>query len=355
MPSNYTPRSRLNLQATGENINLWGQILNGGGLELIDAAMDGVTTISASGPTTLTTANGAADQARSRVLNVTAASAAQITIPSVEKFYIVRAALADVTITNGSNSLVVKAGDTAAIITDGVAIWLVRSTDLGAARLKNVGAPQLAGDAATKGYVDGLAFSSALPDQVGNEGRWITTDGVGAVWSDLPAPTPEQVTDALGFTPEDAASKGQADGYAGLDSGGEVPMAQLNTASVGEFQAGSAEKLVRVDDAAEGLAFATITRAAAASGMAFDGFINAAITLDANLTLGAPSGGYPEKTGRLRFVQDATGGWTFAAHANYILPAGFALQASANGVTEVPYTREADGKVRFFLPSKWVA
>lgn len=105
MPSNYTPRSRLNLQATGENINLWGQILNAGGLELIDAAMDGVTTISAPGSTILTTANGAADQARSRVLNITAPTAAQITIPSVEKFYIVRAALADVTITNGSSSL----------------------------------------------------------------------------------------------------------------------------------------------------------------------------------------------------------------------------------------------------------
>lgn len=104
MPSAYTPRNRLTKQATGESINLWGIILNAV-LDLIDAAMDGVTTISAPGSTILTTANGAADQARSRVLNITAPTAAQITIPSVEKFYIVRAALADVTITNGSSSL----------------------------------------------------------------------------------------------------------------------------------------------------------------------------------------------------------------------------------------------------------
>jgi hypothetical protein len=33
--------------------------------------------------------------------------------------------------------------------------------------------------------------------------------------------------DALGFTPENVANKGQANGYAGLDSGGKVPAAQL--------------------------------------------------------------------------------------------------------------------------------
>ena len=35
------------------------------------------------------------------------------------------------------------------------------------------------------------------------------------------------VTTALGFTPENAANKGQANGYASLDSGGKVPSAQL--------------------------------------------------------------------------------------------------------------------------------
>ena len=35
------------------------------------------------------------------------------------------------------------------------------------------------------------------------------------------------VTNALGFTPEDASKKGQANGYASLDSGGKVPSSQL--------------------------------------------------------------------------------------------------------------------------------
>jgi hypothetical protein len=39
--------------------------------------------------------------------------------------------------------------------------------------------------------------------------------------------TSGNVTTALGFTPENAANKGQANGYASLDSGGKVPSSQL--------------------------------------------------------------------------------------------------------------------------------
>lgn len=40
--------------------------------------------------------------------------------------------------------------------------------------------------------------------------------------------------DALGFTPEDSAKKGVANGYAGLDGTGKVPLTQLPTISAGE-------------------------------------------------------------------------------------------------------------------------
>lgn len=189
MPSSYTPRNRLTLQATGEAINLWGQILNSGAFDLIDKAMDGVTTISASGPTTLTTANGADDQARSRVLNVTATGPAQITIPSVEKFYIVRAAVADVMITNGAASLIIKAGDCMGVITDGVAIWPVRSTDFAGQRLKRIGAPLAHDDAATRKYVDDTAFATqagSFPGMEGSAGLFLrVADGEeNAEWAD---------------------------------------------------------------------------------------------------------------------------------------------------------------------------
>lgn len=185
MPSSYTTRNRLTKQATGENTNTWGIILNAGAFDLIDFLSDGVTTISAGGATTLTTVNGAADQARARILNVTAATAAVITIPSVEKFYIVRAATAAATITNGSSSVTVAAGDIRLVVTDGATLWMGQQTDFANARLKNVGTPTANTDAATKLYADTLAldtFSGTVPGQASNGGKVWTTNGTAMVF-----------------------------------------------------------------------------------------------------------------------------------------------------------------------------
>lgn len=40
-------------------------------------------------------------------------------------------------------------------------------------------------DAATKGYADGLAFSTSLPAQLNNAGKFVTTDGTTASWQPL--------------------------------------------------------------------------------------------------------------------------------------------------------------------------
>lgn len=191
MPSTYTARNRLTKQGQGEGVNIWGLVLNAV-LDLIDFALDGVTTISASGATALTTANGSADQARSRILNVTAAAAAIITIPSVEKFYLVRSVAAS-TITNGANSVSLSAGEVGFVVTDGASIWKQALTDMAGQRLKNLGAPTAATDAATRKYVDDTAFTAAggnLPGQAGNEGKFLQTDGTIAGWG---LPTVEQI------------------------------------------------------------------------------------------------------------------------------------------------------------------
>lgn len=201
MPSSYTPRNRWTLQATGEGLNVWGQILNEGVFGLIDYAMDGVVTITASGPSSLTTANGAADQARGRVLNVTASAPATITIPSVEKWYIVRAANAAVSVTNGSSQITLAAGSVGLIVTDGASIWQVRTTDLGGNRLQNVGAPTANSDAATKNYVDQTAFQMAagqLPGQSGNAGKALVTNGTTASWEGPFAPINDVFVDVPG-------------------------------------------------------------------------------------------------------------------------------------------------------------
>lgn len=186
MPSSYTASARFTLQATGENTNTWGVILNSGAFQLIDFAINGIVTISASGATTLTTANGATDQARGAILNYTGATSGTLTIPSVSKVYQVRAATAQLTITNGSNSLTLVAGDSATVATDGTTIWKIQSADFAGRQITNIAAPTSNLHAATKKYVDDTAFSSmsgTFPGQVGNAGKFLTTDGTTPSWA----------------------------------------------------------------------------------------------------------------------------------------------------------------------------
>ncbi len=98
MATSYTSRIRLEQQGDGENPNSWGAILNQNVISLVDDAIGAYTTIGTSGSqlvndTTLTTNDGAADQARSAMLElqgyVVSASAANIVLPAQSKFYFV--------------------------------------------------------------------------------------------------------------------------------------------------------------------------------------------------------------------------------------------------------------------------
>ena len=44
-------------------------------------------------------------------------------------------------------------------------------------------------DASTKAYVDSTAFSAALPNQTGNAGKFVTTNGTSASWAVATPPT----------------------------------------------------------------------------------------------------------------------------------------------------------------------
>jgi hypothetical protein len=93
--STYTPSLGLELITPGSQAGLWGNTTNNS-LNLIDQAITGVTPISfaaASGTTyTLTDFNGAEDESRAAVLNVTgsATGANTIVIPNKQKTYLVR-------------------------------------------------------------------------------------------------------------------------------------------------------------------------------------------------------------------------------------------------------------------------
>ena len=201
MPSAYTSSFRLNLQAPGDNLNTWGTALNTGVFQLLEDALAGAVTQALSGSLTLSSVNGATDQARCLALNITSGTGGTITAPGVKKLYFVRnAASGAVIVTTGAGATAsFAAGEVGFCYSpDGINFYKTSvTTAFGGAILTGVGTPSAATDAATKGYVDGVAFTMAagsLPGQGGNAGKFLSTDGTTASWA-TPTVTTAQVTD----------------------------------------------------------------------------------------------------------------------------------------------------------------
>lgn len=106
MPTSYSDLLRIAKQATGENNNTWGNIVNANSFEMFEDAIAGMATLSlaGSGTYTLSTNNGASDEARVAVLKGTGlmTAARNIVVPSTTKTYIVHNA------TTGNFDMVVK-------------------------------------------------------------------------------------------------------------------------------------------------------------------------------------------------------------------------------------------------------
>lgn len=156
MASTATTRNRLEKQGTGDNNNTWGSVLNSAVFDLIDAALDGRSNFALSGTKTLTSTNYAADESRMRFLDVTSGSGGTVTIPALEKWYLVRnGASGDVVLTTGSgDSATVKSGNVMPVISDGTNVYLGLATDFGAALPKTSGTPSVNAHVANKLYVD---------------------------------------------------------------------------------------------------------------------------------------------------------------------------------------------------------
>lgn len=201
MPSSYSSSFRLNYQAPGDNLNTWGTILNNGVFQLLEDALAGAVTQALSGSLILTSVNGATDQARCLALNITGGSGGTITAPGVKKLYFVRnASSGAVVVTTGAGATATfAAGDVGFCYSpDGTNFYRTTvTTAFGGAILTGVGTPSAATDAATKGYVDGVAFTMAggsLPGQSGNAGKSLITNGTVASWG-IPTLTTSDLTD----------------------------------------------------------------------------------------------------------------------------------------------------------------
>lgn len=101
--TNFSPLLGLALPTTGDLQGTWGTTVNDSITNLIDSAVAGTTTLSADVDVTLSTTNGAANQARNAIILWTASNGAttrNITAPAQSKAYLV--------INAGTGSIVIR-------------------------------------------------------------------------------------------------------------------------------------------------------------------------------------------------------------------------------------------------------
>jgi hypothetical protein len=102
--TNFSPLLGLALPTTGDLSGTWGTVVNDSITQLLDSAVAGTTTLSADTDVTLSTTNGAANQARNAIIRWTATGTVtrNITAPAQSKAYFV------INATGGTQSIVIR-------------------------------------------------------------------------------------------------------------------------------------------------------------------------------------------------------------------------------------------------------
>ena len=178
MPSTYTDRLGLELQANGENLNSWGDNANTV-FSLIDEAVGGFVAVAITGDKTLTITDGASSDGRNAVLKLTGTPGASfaLTLPEVEKLWVVWNA-------TGSAATIRTATATATVSLPAGRLTIVQSD--GAGSVKQVtplvtDAGKVAGDAEFSAFsaLTATLAGLAYPTADGSDGQFLKTDGAG--------------------------------------------------------------------------------------------------------------------------------------------------------------------------------
>lgn len=179
MPSSPSSRDRIELQAAGENLNTWGAPKLNAAIQRLEEAKDGRFAKVLSGNYALVATNYAADEARMAFLDFSGVGAT-VTIPGVEKTYLVRNATSGaLVITTGSGTTAtLQSGTTSVIATDGANVLTVGSN------ADNLAATLVA----AKAYTDAASLAAgSLPPAVGLSDEFLATGPTGGGAIGVPA------------------------------------------------------------------------------------------------------------------------------------------------------------------------
>lgn len=249
MTSSATTRNRFEKQGTGDNNNTWGSVLNSAVFDLVDSALDGMVSFSLSTTKTLTSTNYAADESRMRFVNVTGGTGGTVTIPALEKWYLVRnGSTGDVIFTTGSgDTATVKSGNIMPIVCDGTNVYLGSAPDFGSSIPKTSGTPTSSTHLTNKNYVDtqiaaaatgtslasGMATFLATPSSANLRATMTDETGTGsAVFATAPTLTnPVVGTQSPGDNSTKAASTAYVD--AAVAASGYTQLATVTPSGTG--------------------------------------------------------------------------------------------------------------------------
>lgn len=178
MPSTYTDRLGLELQADGENLNAWGDIVNTV-FSLIDEAVGGFASVAITGDKTLNITDGASSDGRNAVLKLTGTPGASfaLTLPEVQKLWVVWN-------TTGSTATIKTATATATVSLPASRLTIVQSDGAGSVTQVTplvTDAGKVAGNAEFSALSALTATLSGLvyPTADGSDGQYLKTDGAG--------------------------------------------------------------------------------------------------------------------------------------------------------------------------------
>jgi len=217
MASTYSPLLRLELMTTGEKDGQWGTITNTNLSSILEQAVAGTTTVSITGAgaiITLSTNNGASDQARAAILIITGtnASPVEIVAPASSKSYFVKnSSNQTITIkTSASTGVEVAAGTSKFVFYDtsisdfilGPSSNVTGTVTSVAINPQSTGLTFSGGPITTSGtfLVGGTlaianggtgsatqngAINNLLPSQASQAGKYLTTNGANIAWEDV--------------------------------------------------------------------------------------------------------------------------------------------------------------------------